>query len=214
MTKAAHLHSSPHLDWNKTYLGPSLTSSSATALWQPHCFGTMLFELCQETGRSWLFGCQITPCVMDALDRRGGRRDRRKMEVKYQFSCLKWSVKWYFAGAQLRTPAKVPLGGAHPCYTWYWHWALPHTQNHIRAAPLFEREMGGTVRPLTHKKVYKARQEYIALLQIIPSKGAGKWSRVPTGRWRNQGLETFPCAQNCSQTAGQALLSLGQSPAC
>lgn len=83
-------------------------------------------------------------------------------------------MKWYFAGAQLRTPAKVPLVGSHPCYTCYWHRALSHTQKHIRATSLFEREIGGTVRPLTYKKIYKAKQEHITLLQIIPSKGAGK----------------------------------------
>lgn len=56
MTKAAylaHLCSSPHLDCNETYLSYSLISSSVTALWQPYCFGTILFDLRQETKWGW-----------------------------------------------------------------------------------------------------------------------------------------------------------------
>lgn len=109
---------------------------------------------------------------MDALDRRGGRRHRRKTEVKYQFSCLKWSMKWYFASAQLRTPAKVPLVGSYPCYTWYWHQALSHTQKHIIATSLFERDRRNSETPhILKKKSIKQGKNTSPFSKSFPPKG-------------------------------------------
>lgn len=145
MTKAARLHSSPHLDCNKTYLGHPLTSSSATALWQPHCFGTVLFELCQETWRSWLFGwpshslCDGCPWQ----ERRKKRQKENGGEISvFLFEMVNEMVL-------CRCPAHNTCKGSSCRSTSLLHVILapspsPHTQKHIRATSLFEREMGGT----------------------------------------------------------------------
>lgn len=161
MTKAAysaHFRSSPHLDCNETYLShplishlPRLLSGNVSLLVQS---GLTFDRKPNGAGPS---GGRLENHSLcdDALDRRGGRRDRRKTEVKCQFSCLKWSMKLYSAGAGPTPPAKVPLLGAHTSYAWSWHQALPFTTHtktlepRLRAtktSELFERDMGGTVR--------------------------------------------------------------------
>lgn len=124
MTKAAystHLRSSP----------PSHVSASATALWQPYCFSTIVFDLGRETQRGWSLGW---PLENRSLDTRGRRRDRRKTEVKDQFSCLKWSMKLYFVtckGSSLRStsPLDVILAPS----------PSPHTNRTLQPHLLVER---------------------------------------------------------------------------
>jgi len=149
MTKAAssaHLRSSPHLNCNATYLSHpfishllrllsgNLTVSVRSCL----TFDSKLSGAGPSGGR-----LENHSLRDDALDRRGGRRDRRKREVKYQLSCLKWSMKLYFAGARLRTLAKVPLLGAQPRYTPFWHQDLPSPpKKTIRATSAFRGRHG------------------------------------------------------------------------
>lgn len=150
MTKAAysaHLRSSPHLDCNETYLSHPLISHLLQLLSGNL---TVSVQSCLTFDRkpngSGPSGGRLENHSLcdDALDRRGGRRDRRKTEVKYQFSSLKWSMKLYFAGARLRIPAKVPLlehipvtrdPGTKP-------FPSPHTQKTIRATSAFWERHG------------------------------------------------------------------------
>lgn len=150
MTKAAHLHSSLHLDCNKTYLGHPLTSSSATALWQPHCFGTMMFDLCQETWRSWLFGWPnhslCDGCPWQERRKKAQKENGGEISV-FPFEMVNEMVL-------CRCPAQNTCKGSSWRITSLLCTILApspfHTQKHIRATSLFEREMGGTVRPLTY----------------------------------------------------------------
>lgn len=99
MTKAAysaHLRSSPHLDCNETYLSHPLIShllrllsGNLTVLVQ----SGLTFD--RKPNEAGPLGGHLENHSLcdDALDRRGGRRDRRKMKVKYQSYCLKWSMK-------------------------------------------------------------------------------------------------------------------------
>lgn len=128
-----------------------------------------------------------------------------------QFSCLKWSMKLYFVtckGSSLRSTSPLDAILAPS--------PSPRTNRTLQPRLLVERELGGTVRPLAYKrgKIHKARQEYNTLLQILPSEGAGKRSRVPVMRvGEARAGEVSTCPKSCSQTAGLYFPSVSLLPA-
>lgn len=193
MTKAAYsayLRSSPHLDCNETYLSHPLTShllrllSGNLTVWPLTGNWTGLVPR--------LAAQNIIPCVTMHLTGVEEEGTEGKWKGRYQFSCLKQSRNLHWAGALLRTPAKAPLLGACPWCAWSWHQALPLPAHHsIRATSAFWERRGRNSETLRLFKV-EGGQDCFTLLQILASKGAGKWSQVPICRWGKRGQEVFP----------------------
>lgn len=220
MTKAAYLaclRSSPHIDCNETYLSHPLISSSVTALWQPYCFGTILFDLRQETQWGWSLRRPLRKsftvwwCTWQERKKKGQKENGDEIqfflfEMVKEIVLCRCSAQNTCKGSSLRSTSllhmilapslSLPPAEVHYNHIWFW------------------RDMGGTVRALTYKreKYIKWGKNTLPFSKFIPLKGQENDPVFQFADGESEGWRSFYVPKVVQSACGQALFSLGKSP--